>query len=1411
MRAKLQTVLSFALGLVLLTGFAQAQIITTASTVMATPGSTVSVPLVVQNFTGVASASLALEYDPSVMTYLGYTSNPALAGGMSMVNPSGNLIIAAFFATSAVTMADGSAIFTYNFTYNGGTSILNWDLATPGNCQYSDINGNTLPATFINGTVSQASSIIVTTQPANTSVTAGGNATFSVAATNSDTYKWQESVDGTSWNDLIDAGSYSGTSTTELTIANVSTDINGYSYRCVCSNSINGDLTNSNPAILTVTPVIAGIVINAPTLTSCPGSILNVPISGTDIDNFEFFSMKLAYDPTIMTYVNYSNVNPGLSGGTLTVTPASGEIQVQFNSANLVNLGSGNILTLEFNYIGGSSNLNWSTIAGECEFTNLITGILPATFVDGSVNPSALTPSISANPGNQSVVENMTSTFSITSLNATNFQWQVSTNTGGTWSNINNVGNYSGVTTSTLTISNTPLSYNGYWYRCIANETVCNQSVNSNYGLLSVSPGGSNIITTLGNHGACPGDQVLVPVNVVNFVDVYSFQLVIKYDTNVLTYDTIQNVNNAINAGGFIISNADAGNVYIAWFTVGAPVSIGSATICDIIFQYNSGNVALKFDTLNSSYGDAIGDPYPATFIDGFVGLAGNAPVVTQQPVNVATNINGNASFVITAQNTNAYQWQESIDNGVIWIDLVTSAVYTGVNTNTLNINNATALMDGYNYRCQITGGQCNVDAYSESATLSIAPAGTIVITAGYVNTCPGGTVVVPIKLSPFTEVESISLKLNYDTTALTYVNYQNPLAGLSSGTFVVDEAFGQVNFGWFSIAPLTITTESTLIEYVFNYDNNFSNLEWDVTPGSCVISDITMNPVPQILVNGAVVSQGPLLTSNPSDVSAFPGDNKQFSVSAVLTNSYLWQINTGSGWSDLSNNATYNGVDTYILEISNITIGMDTYQYRCKLNGICGDAFSEAATLSVIPLIPVVVTAPAFDGCPGAVVIPVSVSDFNNIGNFTLVLNYPTNIFTSFTGYQNVNPALVGTLSVTSASGVITINYTGTGNLNLGSGNLLDLKFNSNNSGTGNLTWNNTTSSFTTPGGASMLMTLNNGTAIVAALPGAPAAITGPTTICLGTVSTQYTTAGSTNATSYLWTITPSNAGTITNNGTTITITWDAVFTGSVYLVVKGVNSCGNGPQITKNITIYSPPLVSLAAFNSVCTSTPAFALTGGVPLGGTYSGTAGVSGGQFNPQVAGPGNQVITYTVSNPGCTASANQPILVNQSPSVTLNLASHAYCYYNPPVLLTGGLPAGGVYSGSGVNSTTGVFTPAQNLIGFVTVKYTYSIGGCSDSATEQIQVSWCTGIDENNPAAISVNPNPSNGQFELSLDNLNEDVNITIYNNVGQLVYQEKLTAATYNNILDLSTQPKGIYYLRITGNNTLLEEKIIIQ
>jgi len=132
-------------------------------------------------------------------------------------------------------------------------------------------------------------------------------------------------------------------------------------------------------------------------------------------------------------------------------------------------------------------------------------------------------------------------------------------------------------------------------------------------------------------------------------------------------------------------------------------------------------------------------------------------------------------------------------------------------------------------------------------------------------------------------------------------------------------------------------------------------------------------------------------------------------------------------------------------------------------------------------------------------------------------------------------------------------------------------------------------------------------------------------------------------NGNSYQWTFpggTPSSSNLLNP-----IITYFSAGTYDVTVVATGP---GGSDTLTKSayIVVSGAPSVSLTLpFDTLCTSDGPQALSGGSPLGGTYSGP-GVVSGQFDPSVAGIGIHTVSYTYVNPaGCLASDSQQVFVN----------------------------------------------------------------------------------------------------------------------------------------------------------------------
>jgi len=233
-----------------------------------------------------------------------------------------------------------------------------------------------------------------------------------------------------------------------------------------------------------------------------------------------------------------------------------------------------------------------------------------------------------------------------------------------------------------------------------------------------------------------------------------------------------------------------------------------------------------------------------------------------------------------------------------------------------------------------------------------------------------------------------------------------------------------------------------------------------------------------------------------------------------------------------------------------------------------------------------------------------------------------------------------------------------------------------------------------------------------------------------------------------------------------------------TITYIYTDINGCTG--SATSAITVVAAPTVTLASFSNVGTCTAPFALTGGYPSGGTYSG-ASVTNGVFDPSF-GPGTYTITYSyTNNTGCSGTATSTITVDAPPVVSLGSFNNVGSC-STPVTLTGGQPSGGTYSGTGV--TSGTFNPSVGA-GTYTITYTYTDShDCQGTATSSITVnplptvtlsSFTAVCSESSPVTLT-GGSPSggtysgtgvtNGMFDPSIGNGTYTITYTYTDNFG---------------------------------------------
>ncbi len=341
------------------------------------------------------------------------------------------------------------------------------------------------------------------------------------------------------------------------------------------------------------------------------------------------------------------------------------------------------------------------------------------------------------------------------------------------------------------------------------------------------------------------------------------------------------------------------------------------------------------------------------------------------------------------------------------------------------------------------------------------------------------------------------------------------------------------------------------------------------------------------------------------------------------------------------------------------------------------------------------------------------------------------------------------------------------------------------------------------------------------------------PPPICSGSNFNYAPTSDSTGAT-FAWTraltagiSNVSGAGTGNPNETLINTTASSINVTYVFSIT--VNGCTN--PVTHNVVVKvnpSPSLSSSLTPPAVCSHSTFNYAPASLTTGATFAWTRVAATGISNIAGSGSGhaNEILINTTSSPvnvtyvysvtanGCTNPTTFSVVVTVNPLPTVSLAPFTpVCMQAPPFTLTGGAPAGGTYSGTGVDSI-GKFHPAsagaiQAIV--YTVTNTFN---CSNSASQNMTVNACAGVEENNISGILIFPNPTNGMLTLAVKNpAFTELQISVVDIQGKEVFNNlyKNVSAGYNKQINLDGFAKGIYFIKMNTGSDIQIQKLIIQ
>jgi large repetitive protein len=113
-------------------------------------------------------------------------------------------------------------------------------------------------------------------------------------------------------------------------------------------------------------------------------------------------------------------------------------------------------------------------------------------------------------------------------------------------------------------------------------------------------------------------------------------------------------------------------------------------------------------------------------------------------------------------------------------------------------------------------------------------------------------------------------------------------------------------------------------VTYPTMHNQFLSIADWDNDGKPDIITASNFNTIMPLLRN---------TIGEPLRLVLCPPTGSGAITSSITGTSYQWQVNTGSGFADIANNANYNNVNGQVLQLSNIPSAWYGYQYRCVTN----------------------------------------------------------------------------------------------------------------------------------------------------------------------------------------------------------------------------------------------------------------------------------------------------------------------------------------------------------------------------------------------------------------------------------------------------------------------------------------------
>jgi subtilisin-like proprotein convertase family protein len=165
------------------------------------------------------------------------------------------------------------------------------------------------------------------------------------------------------------------------------------------------------------------------------------------------------------------------------------------------------------------------------------------------------------------------------------------------------------------------------------------------------------------------------------------------------------------------------------------------------------------------------------------------------------------------------------------------------------------------------------------------------------------------------------------------------------------------------------------------------------------------------------------------------------------------------------------------------------------------------------------------------------------------------------------------------------------------------------------------------------------------------------------------------------------------------------------------------------------------------------------------------------------------------------------------SFTVDLgADAALCSGQDSLMLDAGA---GPYTYAWSNmASTQTIVVSDSAVGTVDygVIVTDSISMCEASDTVSVSFDDCSGVSELSGGTVSVYPNPSNGNFIISLSNISEQVSVQVVDMQGRLIYSQiEGLKVGKENVISLDNVERGVYLISVSSDKGRYTQSIVVE